>query len=105
MTTILIFFQSMEFASETCKDLFALVFSDFFFFMRKISAEIHFRAKTPLVKTKVGGGQKPFSTIRFLEVRKQNMENLFLPKVLYVTKDCLKNLARAEPQKTLFWSN
>ena len=55
------------------------------------------RAKTPLVKTKVGGGgANAISTIRFLEVRKQNMKNLFLPKVLYVTKGCLKNLARAK---------
>ena len=59
--------------------------------------------KTPLSKTKVGGGQTPFSTIRFLEVRKQNVENLFLPKVLYVTKGCLKNLARAQnPKKPVF---
>ena len=49
----------------------------------------------PCLKRKWGGGT-PFSTIRFLEVRKKNMENLFLPKVLYVTKGCLKNLARAK---------
>ena len=72
----------------------------------------YIRAKTPLVKTKVwGGGETPFSTIRFLEVRKQNMENLFLSKVLYATKGCLKNLARAksvlraQTQKIYFWSH
>ena len=71
----------------------------------------HCRPKTPLAKTKVreGEGQTPFSTIRFLEVRKKNMENLFLPKILYVTKGCLKKLARAKsalrarnPKKPVF---
>ena len=47
-------------------------------------------------KTKVGGGSEPFSTIGFLEEIRNNLENLFLPKVLYVTKGCLKNLARAK---------
>ena len=68
-------------------------FTLFFFCFVEIKKQQ--RAKTPLAKTKVGG-QTPFSTIRYLEVRKKNMENLFLPKVLYVIKDCLKNLARAK---------
>ena len=52
--------------------------------------------RQPCEKPKWGGGVKAILTDAFLEVIKKNMENLFLPKVLYVTKGCLKNLARAK---------
>ena len=55
-----------------------------------------FRAKTSLSKTKHGGGSRPFSTIVFKNARTQNMENLSDTKIFYVTKGCLKNLARAK---------
>ena len=54
------------------------------------------RAKTPCSKTKVGGGANAIFDYSFFRSQKKNMENLFLPKVLYVTKGCLKNLARAK---------
>ena len=59
---------------------------------------VFLRAKTNLSKTKVcvWGGSRPFSTIVFKNVRTQNMENLSDTKIFYVTKGCLKNLARAK---------
>ncbi len=62
----------------------------FFFF------PFHTRAKTKVSKTKRGGGQTPKVTNAFLRQIRNILENLFLPKVLYVTKGCLKNLARAK---------
>ena len=44
----------------------------------------------------MGGGSRPFSTIVFKKVTKQNKENLSDTKIFYVTKGCLKNLARAK---------
>ena len=54
------------------------------------------RAKTNLEKTQVGGGYWPFSSNEFLEVKKNNLENLSNTKVLYVHKECLRNLVRAK---------
>ena len=39
---------------------------------------------------------KPKVTNAFLEQIRNILNNLFLPKFLYVTKGCLKNLARAK---------
>ena len=57
----------------------------------------------------VGGGYWPFSSNAFLEVKKNNLENQFLPKVFYVHEECLRNLVRAKgalrarkPQNSIF---
>ena len=42
------------------------------------------------------GGVRPIFTNAFLEQMRNILKNLFLPKVLYVTKGCLKKLARAK---------
>ena len=48
------------------------------------------------LKSKWAGESRSFSTIVFKNVRTQNMENLSDTKIFYVTKGCLKNLARAK---------
>ena len=56
-----------------------------------------------------GGGASPILTNALLEQIRNIIKNLFLPKVLYVTKGCLKNLGRAKnalraqnPPKSIF---
>ena len=69
-----------------------------FFSKTKFLLNFDERAKTNLSKTEMGegGGSRPFSTIVFKKVTKQNKENLSDTKIFYVTKGCLKNLARAK---------
>ena len=43
-----------------------------------------------------GGAETPFFTNAFLEQIKNILENLSDTKVLYLTKGCLENLARAK---------
>ena len=51
-------------------------------------------AKTQVSKTELGS--RPFLTNAFLKQTKNNLKNLSDTKVLYVTKGCLQNLARAK---------
>ena len=67
------------------------------------------RAKKKVSKSRWGGWATPIFTNAFLDQIKNILENLLDAKVLYVTKGCLKNLARAKNemrvQKVDFWSN
>ena len=67
-----------------------------------------FRADKKCLQLYEGGGS-PILTNAFLEQTMNNLENLSDTKVLYVTKDCLRNLARTKnatrAQKLDFWRN
>ena len=61
----------------------------------KLSKLTH-RAKKKSVYKYIWRGVRAILTNVFLEQIRNSLKNLFLQKVLYVIKGCLKNLARAK---------